>query len=267
MGLGARAAAVHHRGAVRIDLDHALTDVEAGVRLEQQGFAVLTPDAVARLAGHSLAELSALAPLWDDLALDEYLRDLGRYRSRRHGCGVVQLGGEGDGFIDVPHRAHWQSTAYNALHGGLERWFAPLDPRMTGASAWRDLVLGLGRCAAAVRRPANGRWYVEAHAFRIDTSAGVGRPTPEGAHRDGVDFVAVVFIGRRDIRGGETRVFEASGPHGVRFTLELPWTTLLLDDARVIHESTPIQPVGDDEGHRDTLVLTYRADGFQAPQD
>jgi hypothetical protein len=42
-----------------------------------------------------------------------------------------------------------------------------------------------------------------------------------------------------------------------------PWSVLLLDDERVIHESTPIQPL-DGAGHRDTLVLTYRAGGFQA---
>jgi hypothetical protein len=66
------------------------------------------------------------------------------------------------------------------------------------------------------------------------------------------------------VRGGETRVFEADGPHGMRFTLQEPWTALLMDDARVIHETTPIQPDGE-PGHRDTLVLTYRAAGFQAP--
>ena len=43
-----------------------------------------------------------------------------------------------------------------------------------------------------------------------------------------------------------------------------PWTVLMLDDARVIHETTPIQPLADG-GHRDTLVLTYRAGGFQGP--
>ena len=43
-----------------------------------------------------------------------------------------------------------------------------------------------------------------------------------------------------------------------------PWTALVLDDARVVHESTPIQPLGH-YGHRDTLVLTYRARGFQGP--
>jgi hypothetical protein len=40
----------------------------------------------------------------------------------------------------------------------------------------------------------------------------------------------------------------------------------LLDDARVIHETTPIQPLDPSApGVRDTLVLTYRAGGFQAP--
>ena len=43
------------------------------------------------------------------------------------------------------------------------------------------------------------------------------------------------------------------------------WLTLgsllLLDDARVIHESTPIQPLSG-HGHRDTLVLTWRSGAF-----
>jgi hypothetical protein len=41
---------------------------------------------------------------------------------------------------------------------------------------------------------------------------------------------------------------------------------LVLDDAKVIHETTPIQPLNASAGgHRDTLVLTYRAGGFQGP--
>ena len=90
------------------------------------------------------------------------------------------------------------------------------------------------------------------------------RPTPEGAHRDGVDLVAVFMLGRQGIKGGESRVLEANGPRGQRFTLTEPWSLLLLDDARVIHETTPIQPLVPGElGWRDTLVLTYRRNGFQ----
>ncbi|OYW14055.1 MAG: hypothetical protein B7Z50_05395, partial [Sphingomonadales bacterium 12-62-5] len=43
-----------------------------------------------------------------------------------------------------------------------------------------------------------------------------GRPTPEGAHRDGMELVAVYLLARQGIKGGESRVFEADGPHGQR---------------------------------------------------
>ena len=87
---------------------------------------------------------------------------------------------------------------------------------------------------------------------------------PERAHRDGVDYVVVILVDRHEVKGGETRVFEADGPSGVRFTMSEPWSALLLDDVRMIHETTPIQPAGE-LGWRDTLVLTFRSDGFQDP--
>jgi hypothetical protein len=50
-------------------------------------------------------------------------------------------------------------------------------------------------------------------------------------------------------------------PRGQRFTLSEPWSLLLLDDSRVIHETTPIQPELEG-GWRDTLVVTLRSGGF-----
>lgn len=223
--------------------------------LRDEGCAVLAPDAVASLAGVAEGGFDGLLPSWDDLARDEYLKDGGRYRKRRHASFVVERGV----MAQVAHRRHWQPVEYNALHGGMERWFEPITPAVVADPAWSKLVLALaatcGRCTPSPR------WHVEAHQFRIDTTDGLGRPTPEGAHRDGVDFVAVLLVARQGIKGGETRVFDANGPRGQRFTLEAPWSMLLMDDARVIHESTPIQPV-DAFGHRDTLVLTFRAAGF-----
>jgi hypothetical protein len=224
--------------------------------LRERGYAVLAADDVATLCGVTIAQLDALKPSWDDLQPDLYLRDSGSYRRRRHSCFLV----DADNVVQAPHRAHWQSRDYNALHGGMQRWFEPITPAVVSQPAWGRLLQALGDQFAQLK-PVQP-WYVEAHQFRIDTSDGIGRPTPEGAHRDGVDFVAVLIVDRFGISGGETRVFDAAGPNGQRFTLAEPWSMLVLDDTRVIHESTPIQPL-DAGGHRDTLVLTYRAGAFQ----
>jgi hypothetical protein len=229
-------------------------------RLTDSGYVFLSAADTAHLFDLDLARLNALRDSWSRLPRDTYLRDGGKYRFRRHSCFVQNF--SPDDLSLVPHRPHWQPTSYNALHGGLERWFEPIEPEILGAPVWGRLVAAIGSLFARVRLPE--RWYVETHQFRIDTANGIGRPTPEGAHRDGVDFVAVILVGRHNIRGGETHVFDAAGTSGVRFTMQEPWSMLLMDDARVIHETTPIQP-DNGQGVRDTLVLTYRARGFQAP--
>jgi len=243
----------------------ALHDLDA--QLAGSGYAVLDAGSLARLAGVAADTFAGWAPLWDDLPPDAFLKDGGRYRRRRHGCFIVQP--QAGTLAAQPHRAHWQPVEYNALHGGIERWFEPLQPAMALSSAWARLLAALAARAATLRGVADVAepWFVEAHPFRIDTTDGIGRPTPEGAHRDGVDLVVVVLVSRLDIKGGETRVFDARGPQGLRFTLTEPWSALLLDDERVIHESTPIQPLDSAAGggHRDTLVLTFRRGGFQGP--
>lgn len=233
---------------------------DVGRLLNESGCALLSAAELEHEWRLPSAKLNELRASWSHLPRDTWLRDGGRYRHRRHSCFVHDV--PDDRLTQTPHRAHWQPTEYNALHGGMERWFEPMEAQVTSSAVWSQLLRALGAAFAQARPVA--RWYIEAHQFRIDTAEGIGRPTPEGAHRDGVDYVAVILVDRHNIRGGETRVFEADGIAGVRFTMQDPWTTLLLDDARVIHETTPIQPEGE-AGVRDTLVLTYRQHGFQAP--
>jgi len=236
-------------------------DPELVERLSRSGYVYLpAAEAIAALDVR-VEPLNALRDAWSRLPRDMYLRDGGRYRSRRHRCFVQDL--PSTALTAVAHRFHWQPTSYNALHGGLERWFEPIEEQVASAEPWTRLVRSIGSVFAAVRSVE--RWFIEAHQFRIDTANGIGRPTPEGAHRDGVDFVALILVERYGIRGGETRVFDTLGSSGVRFTMTEPWSTLLMDDARVVHETTPIQP-GEVSGFRDTLVLTYRAGGFLAPE-
>lgn len=232
-------------------------DIQACI--EANGFCVLDTANVLRLTGCTLAELNGLASDWSQMPQDNYLKDGGHYRRRRHSCFVF----EDYTLSQVPHRAHWQSLDYNALHGGMDRLFEPVLDTTIAKPAWTRILSALSQKLTDMHQPLNGKWCIEAHQFRIDTSDGIGRPTPEGAHRDGVNFVAVFMVGRNQIKGGETRVFEADGPRGQRFTLDQAWSLLLLDDTRMIHESTPIQPLAE-SGHRDTLVVTFRENSFQS---
>lgn len=251
-----------HRG---VD-DWTLDGSTPAQTLARQGFVRLDAAGLMRIAALAGSDVARLAPSWNRLPPDGWLRDGGRYRRRRHSSYTHDPAT--DRLDQVAHRAHWQPVDYNALHGGIERMFDPVESRVSQDPAWRRLLMALGRLFADAERCAGreppDHWYIEAHQFRIDTTDGVGRPTPEGAHRDGVDHVAVILIARCDVRGGETRMFEADGPRGIRFVMSEPWSAVLLDDARMIHETTPIQPDGQDP-HRDTLVLTYRRGGFQSP--
>jgi len=217
---------------------------------------VLGADTVCALAGVPLPALQALETSWNDLPPDQYLKDGGRYRRRRHASLKVRA----DGVETMPHRAHWQPLSYNALHGGMQRWFEPMQAEVLAQPAWQALLQWLASVAGQAQGATT--WFTEAHQFRIDTTDGIGRPTPEGAHRDGVDWVAVFLIGRHGLKGGETRVFDIDSPRGQRFTLTQPWSLLLLNDHRVIHETTPIQPQSEGVAWRDTLVVTLRAEGF-----
>src|SRR4051812_41272852 len=104
--------------------------------LRSQGYAVLGADSVRQLANCGANELQALRPSWHDLPPDAYLKDGGHYRRRRHSCFVVN----GNEVTLSPHRAHWQPLEYNALHGGMQRWFEPIEAHVVQSPAWLGLL-------------------------------------------------------------------------------------------------------------------------------
>ena len=111
--------------------------------------------------------------------------------------------------------------------------------------------------------PARGApWHVEVHQFRIEALKGTtGLPTSEGMHRDGVDWVCVVLVKRKNVRSGTTEIYDNIRNVTSSFTLTEPLDTVFLDDSRVPHGVTPIAPLDPAGiGHRDALVLTFRSD-------
>lgn len=60
-------------------------------RMRQQGFCVLTAAELAAMAGYDLAHCAPAFALWSDLPPDDYLKDGGHYRFRRHGSFIQTL--------------------------------------------------------------------------------------------------------------------------------------------------------------------------------
>ncbi len=235
--------------------------------LLQRGFALLKNQDFYSFSHTKETQWDDLKPEWATLESDQYLKDGGTYRKRKH-ASVIVCNQE---VKSVSYRPHFQPISYNALHGGMQRWFTECSTNFLKSTPLHNLLSSLTQLFDQIESSQTNqvlepnRWFTEVHQFRIDTANGIGRPTPEGAHRDGVHFVAVLLVDRHAVKGGESRVFSADGPHGERFTLEESWTLLILDDLKVLHETTPIQPL--DRLHpertwRDTLVLTFRKDNF-----
>jgi hypothetical protein len=201
-----------------------------------------------------LTDWPAFAASWDDLGPDTYMADGGRYRKRRHAVFAVTAGG----IVRQPAQPHFQSRDYNTLNGGIERWFEPVTEQV-GAAAALTTVLTFCRTLFGAVSPTR-TWHVEVHQFRIEARGGeAGRPTPEGVHRDGVDYVLVLLVNRTNIASGVTSVHDLAGWELGEFTLTQPLDAALVDDARVMHGVTPVEPLDPEApGYRDVLVVTFR---------
>lgn len=207
-------------------------------------------------ASGSLADWPSFAASWDDLEIDSYMADGGRYRRRRHGVFSVERDGHAS---PQPHQPHYQTLDYNPLNGGLDRWFAPLRDEIASAPSLTTILGFCGRLFSPLS-PNVATWKAEIHQFRIEAAPGnAGKPTPEGMHRDGVDWVLVLLIRRHNIRSGTTTIADLSQRSLGSFTLTDPFDAALVDDSRVYHGVTPIEPIDEREAaYRDVLVVTFR---------
>lgn len=201
------------------------------------------------------AALEAFAESWATMPPDPYLAREGIARRRRHA--VFQARG-GDVQV-MPPRPHYQAVQYNALQGGFPRHLAAIDDEVLHSAAMQRLI-AFGSDFFADVRGEPTTWDVEAHQFRIEADDGSpGEPTPEGSHRDGVDFVLVVLIRRVNLQSGTTSTHNDAGEELGAFTLTEPYDAALVDDRRVLHGVTPVfRSDRDMPGFRDVLVLTYR---------
>lgn len=227
--------------------------------IARTGFAFVPATVVRPFLGAAgaLSDSEAFAASWDDLQLDTYLPDGHRYRRRRHATLSARAGDTAPRV--EPHRPHYQSLDYNPLVGGIERWFEPIRAEIIAGPTMQHVIAFGCRLFGALRPDA--RWHIECHQFRIEARLDApGLPTPEGVHRDGVDYVLVLLVRRTNIESGTTTVHDRDGRLLGSFTLAEPFDAALVDDTRVEHGVTAVTAIDPRRpACRDVLVVTFRA--------
>ena len=226
--------------------------------LPRDGFGFVDGDSMRALLSRSgpLQDWDAFAASWNDLAEDTYLASVGRHRRRRYAVFSADRSGP---VRREPHQPHYQSLHYNALQGDIERWFEPVRDDIANSDCLQTTVTFCRDFFGALS-PDTQRWHIELHQFRIEAKPGEpGQPTPEGVHRDGVDYVLVLLIDRQNIVSGTTTIHNGDGGLLGSFTLTSPLDAALVDDSRVFHGVTAVTPQDPDQpAHRDVLVVTLR---------
>jgi hypothetical protein len=240
-----------------------LNDAQRGATdaIRENGFAWLPAAQLRQLLPNAMNDKSgwdAFAASWHQLSIDTYMADGGRYRRRRFAAFAVS----GNEIVRKPHQPHYQSRDYNPLNGGIERWFDPILDTIATHSMMQS-CLRMCHTLFESLTPAKMRpdsWHVEAHQFRIEAKPGQSaQPTPEGLHRDGVDWVLVLLIARENIAEGVTTIFDLNKQPLGSFTLTSPLDAAFVDDSRVYHGVTAVQPLDAEKpAYRDVLVVTFR---------
>lgn len=203
------------------------------------------------------ADWQCFADSWNGMPRDTYMADGGRYRFRRHATLSAQPGDRAPRV--EPHQPHYQSLEYNTLNGGVARWFEPIPPEILLGPVFKRIFSAC--CELFGTLNSQAAWHIETHQFRIQaTPDEAGKPTPEGVHRDGVDYVLVMMVRRQNIASGTTTIHGADGALLDSFTLADPLDAALVDDHRCLHGVTPVVPLDAAlPAYRDVLVVTFRA--------
>lgn len=229
-------------------------------RVQQAGFTFASNQQVRMLIEaanpDALNDWPVFEASWDNMPLDPYMADGGRYRRRRYATlsavdGVIRL---------EPHQPHYQSLEYNALNGGVAREYEPIPEQVLKGNTMQNVLLFCERLFS-VMQPGNP-WHIECHQFRIEAGDGAqGKPTPEGIHRDGVDFVFVMMVKRVNISSGTTTMHDMTQQHTLdSFTLTAPLDCAIVNDRRCMHGVTPVEQIEPAlPAYRDVLVVTFTA--------
>ena len=148
----------------------------------------------------------------------------------------------------------FQEKKRNRYAGGKKRIFKEIDQKVL--SYFVSLFLNQFYHLFS----ANKKVEVGIHLLRIKCSNDfVGYPVPEGWHKDGFDFVAIINFNSENIEGGITRIKDNLINKDVFSAFLNKGDYILLNDKKFYHYTDPINVTKKAKiGNRDTLVITVK---------
>ncbi len=224
-------------------------------RLNSQRFLFLSGDDLSGVLALTAKDIDDFASHWHRLTLDRYMGDGGAYRYRRYG---EFESSPGAGRRQLPHGPYEQPKYINNLNGGIARIFDPLEPEFVSHLVLNRLLDWL-TILYDQSEGTQQSWNIRLHPYRVQARREEqGNPTPEGLHRDGVDYIVSMMVSRRNVVGAETTITDNNGQVLWQRTLRKPLDIMVGKDALTMHAVSPVLPADEmHESYRDVLVVAF----------
>jgi len=191
---------------------------------------------------------------FNNLPIDEYMNDGGKYRFRRFGR--LSYNSQADTLSKLPHEAFFQSRMHNSLNGNMNRDFSPMEDQVLENKFLHFLIKYHYSKISNISKV--NHWKIYLHQIRIVANNEYGgNPAPEGIHRDGHYFVAQILISKNNVSGGVSQLYNQNKDEIFKTELTEFLDSILLDDRRLYHNVSPIQPKEMITGNRDMLLIDF----------
>jgi len=231
-------------------------DREISTELREKKYALILAKEFS-IAPELAADRHHLWSDWNNLKVDNYLKDDRRFRQRRFGLFYL-LPSTGE-LLPMKSVPYTQSRKVNTYAGGIARKFAPLLDATLTNQFLHNLIKFNFQQFPVDNNMTLLPWEIDVHQFRILASQNEqGQPTPEGIHHDGDDFNCIHLIGRQNAKGGANTVYDNDRNPLKTCTLLQPMDSIIVWDPHVMHGVTPIKQENLSEpAIRDVLVIGY----------
>lgn len=230
----------------------------SGRHLNTRRFLFFPGDSLGDLLGLTQEDIRSFASHWPRLTPDRYMGDGGTYRFRRYGAFDSQPGSARQLLPHGPYQQPKYINGLNGLNGDVNRMFDPLEPSFVAHSTLNRLLDWLTTLYDQCE-DGRQRWNIRLHPYRVLARQNEkGNPTPEGLHRDGVDYIVSMMVSRRNVEGGETTITDNDSQVLWQRTLQNPLDIVIGKDAHTMHAVSPVSPIDiSKEAYRDVLVIAF----------